>query len=514
MPLRNLILVLGDQLDASSRAFDDFDPTQDAIWMAEVEQESTHVISSKQRITLFLSAMRHFAQSLQIKQWSVFYTTLDAIGNSGTLAGELEKIILLKKPQKLIMVMPGEARVLTDLQNVATELQIRLEIREDNHFLCTLYAFQKHSEGRKQLRLEFFYREMRQKTGTLMNGKDPVGNKWNFDTDNRNSFGKEGPQALPQPTRFNPDEITKDVMQLVNHKFAHHPGSNSSFSWPVTREHALIALNEFIEHRLPYFGLYQDAMWEGEVWLFHSHLSCALNTKLLHPKEVIDKAETAYQQGQAPIEAVEGFIRQILGWREYVRGIYWTYMPEYIDRNAMQASAKLPEFFWTGQTDMACLRDAVELTLKHGYAHHIQRLMVTGLYALLLGVNPKEVHAWYLGVYVDAVEWVEVPNTIGMSQYADGGLMASKPYIASGKYIDRMSNHCKGCKFNPAESTGDNACPFTTLYWDYLNTHADTLAKNPRMVMQLKNLHRLSEEKRNAIAVQAIKHKRLIYASI
>ena len=352
---------------------------------------------------------------------------------------------------------------------------------------------------------------MRQKTGILMNGKTPAGDKWNFDTENRGSFGKQGPQHLPLPSRFEPDGITQEVMQLVNDKFAHHPGSISTFTWPVTREHALIALQEFVAHRLPYFGQYQDAMWEGEVWLFHSHLSCALNTKLLHPQEVIDKAQEAYLQGHAPIEAVEGFIRQILGWREYVRGIYWTHMPEYVDRNAMQATAKLPEFFWTGQTDMACLKDAIGLTLQHGYAHHIQRLMVTGLYALLLGVNPKEVHAWYLGVYVDAVEWVEVPNTIGMSQYADGGLMASKPYIASGKYIDRMSNHCKGCKFNPAESIGDSACPFTTLYWDYLNKHADALAKNPRMVMQLKNLHRLTEEKREAIALQVAKHKEAIY---
>ena len=513
MSLRNLILVLGDQLDAYSSAFVGFDPKQDAIWMAEAEEESTHVVSSKQRITLFLSAMRHFAQFLQAKHWPVLYTELDSPGNAGSLAGELEKAIHLKKPQQLIMVMPGESRVLTSLQAVASKHQLALEILEDSHFLCTLDAFKKHIAGRKQLRLEFFYREMRQKTGVLMDGKNPVGDKWNFDTENRGSFGKQGPKDLPQPSRFPNDKITQDVMQLVNQKFAHHPGSISTFGWPVTREHALVALDEFIAHRLPYFGQYQDAMWEGEVWLYHSHLSCALNTKLLHPKEVINKAQEAFLQGQAPIEAVEGFIRQILGWREYVRGIYWTYMPEYVDRNAMQATAKLPEFFWSGNTDMACLKDAIGLTLQHGYAHHIQRLMVTGLYALLLGVKPKEVHAWYLGVYVDAVEWVEVPNTIGMSQYADGGVMASKPYIASGKYIDRMSNHCKGCKFNPSESTGDSACPFTTLYWDYLNKHADTLAKNPRMVMQLKNLHRLSDEKRVEIAQQAHKHKQIIYES-
>ena len=511
MSLRNLILVLGDQLDAASSAFVGFDPKLDAIWMAEVEEESTHVISSKQRITLFLSAMRHFAQLLQAKKWTVLYTELDSQSKAGSLSSELEKTILLKKPQHLIMVMPGESRVLTSLQSVAAKHQLNLEIRDDSHFLCTPEEFKKHIAGRKQIRLEFFYREMRQKTGVLMDGKNPMGDKWNFDTENRGSFGKQGPTNLPQPSQFAPDSITHDVMQLVNQKFAHHPGSISTFSWPVTREHALVALDEFILHRLPFFGQYQDALWEGEVWLYHSHLSCALNTKLLHPKEVIDKAQDAYLQGHAPIEAVEGFIRQILGWREYVRGIYWTYMPEYIDRNNMDATAKLPAFYWTGKTDMACLRDAIGLTLQHGYAHHIQRLMVTGLYALLLGVSPKEVHAWYLGVYVDAVEWVEVPNTIGMSQYADGGLMASKPYIASGKYIDRMSNHCKGCKFNPAESTGDNACPFTTLYWDYLNKHSDTLAKNPRMLMQLKNLHRLSAEKKEEITLQAYKHKQAIY---
>ena len=511
MPLRNLVLVLGDQLDETSSAFIGFDPLQDAIWMAEVEQESTHVISSKQRITFFLSAMRHFAQSLKEKKWPVIYTKLDTKENAGSLAGELEKTILATNPQQLIMVMPGEFRVRTSLQAVAAKHQLNLEIRSDNHFLCDLAMFQNHISNRKQVRLEFFYREMRQKTGILMDGKNPVGNKWNFDVENRGSFGKKGPQDLPPPTRFIPDDTTREVIQLVEQKFSKHPGSISTFGWPVTRKDALVALNEFIEHRLPQFGQYQDAMWEGEVWLYHSHLASALNTKLIHPQEVIEKAQEAFFAGHAAIEAVEGFIRQILGWREYVRGIYWTHMPEYIDRNAMHATSKLPDFYWTGQTEMACLKDAIELTLEHGYAHHIQRLMVTGLYALLLGVHPKEVHAWYLGVYVDAVEWVELPNTIGMSQYADGGLMASKPYIASGKYIDRMSNHCKGCKFNPAESTGKDACPFTTLYWDYLNKHSSALAKNPRMLMQLKNLHRLSDEKKNQISIQAKNHKQAIY---
>jgi deoxyribodipyrimidine photolyase-related protein len=506
--LKHLVLILGDQLDDDASALSDFDPQHDAIWMAEVAEESTHVVSAKQRTTVFLSAMRHFAARLKARGWTVLYTHLDDPDNAGTLAGELEKAIVQTRPQGLVMTAPGEWRVLQSLREVARTHALDVEVRDDTHFFSTVRDFAEHARGRKQLRLEFFYRELRQKTGILMDGKKPLGDQWNFDADNRGSFGKQGPGLLPKPSRFEPDAITQEVMALVNQRLAHHPGSVASFGWPVTREQALSALTDFIAHRLPSFGLYQDAMWEGELWLYHSHLSCALNLKLLNPREVVAAAEDALRQGHAPLEAVEGFVRQILGWREYVRGIYWTHMPDYAERNAMQAHAPLPEFYWTGQTDMACLRDAITQTLAHGYAHHIQRLMVTGLYALLLGVEPKAVHQWYLGVYVDAVEWVELPNTVGMSQFADGGLMASKPYVASGKYIDRMSNHCKGCTFNPAESTGEKACPFTTLYWDYLIRHADTLAKNPRMLMQLKNMNRLTPQAREDIALQAQSHRR------
>ena len=501
--LRNLVVVLGDQLNLDASALADFDPAQDAIWMAEVMEESTHVTSSKQRSTLFLSAMRHFAETLKSQKWPLHYTRLDDAHNAGTLADELDKAIQTLHPQQLVMTAPGEWRVLQSLRGMAKKHHLPLEVRDDTHFFSTVREFAEHAKGRKQLRQEFFYRELRQKTGILMDGKKPIGDQWNFDEDNRGSFGKAGPGILPPPTRFEPDAITLDVMQLVNDKMAKHPGNLHSFGWPVTRTQALAALDSFIQHRLPSFGLYQDAMWEGEVWLYHSHIASALNLKLLNPREVVSAAEKAYQDGHVPLPAAEGFIRQILGWREYVRGIYWTQMPEYLERNQMQAHAPLPAFYWTGNTDMACLRDAITQTLNHGYAHHIQRLMVTGLYALLLGVDPKEVHAWYLGVYVDAIEWVELPNTLGMSQFADGGVMASKPYVASGKYIDRMSNHCKGCRFNPALATGDTACPFTTLYWDYLNRHVDVLAKNPRMLMQLKNLNRLSPEAREEIASQA-----------
>ena len=501
------MLVLGDQLDENASCLEGFDPQQDAIWMAEVGEESTHVMSSKQRSCVFLSAMRHFAQGLREKHWPVIYAFLDAPDNTGTLAGELDKAILQYKPQGLVMTAPGDWRVLQSLRSVALRHGLNLDLRDDTHFFSTVRDFAQHAEGRKQIRLEYFYRELRQKHQVLMDGKKPVGGQWNFDADNRSSFGKNGPDHIPAPTRFEPDETTREVMQLVNSRFANHPGSLATFGWAVNRTQALQVLADFIQYRLPQFGQYQDAMWEGEVWLYHSHVSCALNLKLLNPREVVAAAENAFHSGHAPIEAVEGFVRQILGWREYVRGIYWTQMPDYAERNSMQALAKLPGFYWTGDTDMACLRDAIGQTLKHGYAHHIQRLMVTGLYALLFGVHPKVVHEWYLAVYVDAVEWVELPNTLGMSQYADGGLMASKPYVASGKYIDRMSNHCKGCRFNPALSTGETACPFTTLYWDYLDRHADSLAQNPRMLMQLKNLNRLSDADRDAIRQQAQNHR-------
>ncbi len=505
--VRNLVIVLGDQLDYQSSAFYDFDPDQDVVWMAEVAQESTHVWSAKQRIAVFLSAMRHFAQDLLTRGLPVLYIRLDAADNQGTLALELHAAITQLQPVGLVLTAPGDWRVLQSLRAVAAEHQLSLTLRDDTHFFSTVRDFAAHAKGRKQLRLEYWYRELRRKHSILMDGNDPVGAQWNFDADNRESFGKAGPHNVPPPTRFTPDAISQEVIFLVNTRFATHPGTLNGFGWPVTRVQALLSLRAFVEQRLPLFGQYEDAMWAGEVWLYHSHLSCALNLKLLNPREVVQSAENAYHAGHAPLAAVEGFIRQILGWREFVRGIYWTQMPDYLERNALNAQAELPAWYWTGDTDMACLKDAIGQTLEYGYAHHIQRLMVTGLYALLLGVRPQAVHAWYLSVYVDAVEWVELPNTLGMGQFGDGGLMASKPYVASGKYIQRMSNHCKGCKYDPAQSTGVTACPYTTLYWDFLMRHETLLKKNPRMAMQLKNLSRLDDQVRKAISAQATVHR-------
>jgi deoxyribodipyrimidine photolyase-related protein len=506
-PLRHLVIVLGDQLDEDSSALLGFDPARDGVWMAEVALESTHVWSAKPRIAVFLSAMRHFADHLWARGFPLQYTRLDAADNLGSLELELTRAIAQFNPTGLILTAPGDWRVLQSLKAVAARSGLRLELRDDTHFFSTVREFAAHRKGRKQLRLEYWYRELRQKHGILMDGDGPAGGRWNFDADNRESFGKAGPQHVPPPTRFVPDAITRDVMASVDTHFADHPGKLATFGWPVTRAQALVVLEAFVTQRLPRFGLYEDAMWSGEAWLHHSQLSSSLNLKLLNPREVVRAAEDAYRAGHAPLAAVEGFIRQILGWREYVRGIYWTEMPAYLELNALEAREPLPAFYWTGDTEMACLREVIGQTLEHGYAHHIQRLMVTGLYALLLGVRPQEVHAWYLSVYVDAVEWVELPNTLGMSQFADGGLMASKPYVASGKYIQRMSNYCRGCRYDPAVSTGASACPFTTLYWDFLLRHESVLEAVPRMTMQLKNLARLDEPARAAITQQASAHR-------
>lgn len=500
--MRKLVLILGDQLDAESAAFEGFDPAQDAVWMAEVPAEATHVWSHPARIALFLSAMRHFAEALRARGWTVHYHATGSHPHA-SLAEALAASLASLTPESVILVEPGEWRLWGRLQAVCHTAGVGFEQRVDRHFLNPLADFETWMQGRKQPRLEHFYRLMRQRTGWLMDGKEPLGGQWNFDHDNRESFGREGPGALPVPLAFPPDAITRDVLATVSTQYPDHPGSLAHFDWPVTREEALEALDDFIVHRLPQFGQYQDAIWTGEPWLYHSRLSAALNLKLLNPREVCEAALRAQADGAAPLAAVEGFVRQILGWREYVRGLYFHRMPQYLEENALGAEQPLPGFYWTGVTEMACLRDAIGQTLRHGYAHHIQRLMVTGLFALLFGVKPREVHAWYLAVYVDAVEWVELPNVLGMSQFADGGVMASKPYIASGKYIERMSNACAGCRFDPGERLGERACPFTTLYWDFLDRHQARFADHPRLKMQLRNLARLDEAEREAIRQQA-----------
>jgi len=471
--------------------------------MAEVAEESEHVWSGKPRIALFLSAMRHFAQALREAGRPLHYTRLDEPGNPGSLTAQLQADIARLQPARLVMTAPGEWRVLQAMRAVAQASGLPLDIREDRHFYGSVRDFAAHARGRKSLRMEYFYREQRRRHGVLMREDQPEGGQWNYDAENREAFGPDGPGAVPPRATFAPDAITREVIALVEARFPAHPGALAQFAWPVNRAQALVALERFITERLPLFGRYQDAMWPGDPWLYHAHLSAALNLKLLHPREVVDAAVAAWQAGAAPLASVEGFVRQILGWREYVRGIYWTRMPDYGALNALQAQADLPAWYWSGDTDLACLRDTLTQTLSHGYANHIQRLMVTGLYALLLGVQPTQVHGWFLAVHVDAVEWVELPNTLGMSQYADGGLMASKPYVATGRYIDRMSPHCQGCRYRPDQSVGERACPFTTLYWDFLLRHETLLAANPRMALQVRNLARLDEGQRQAVRARA-----------
>lgn len=509
--VRTLVLVLGDQLDADASAFDGFDPATDQVWMAEVREESIHVWSSRIRITLFLAAMRHFANQLVSLGRPLDYVTLDDAANTGSLAGELTRALQRHQPQQLVMTAPGDWRVLQSLREAARQAGLTLEVRDDRHFFCTVREFAAFAKDRKGLRMETFYRMMRKQHRVLMNGEEPAGDRWNFDAENQQPFGPEGPGFLPERVGFAPDAITQEVIALVNRTFAEHPGSLDAFDWPVTREQALHALARFIEERLCDFGQWQDALWPDTPWLWHAHLSAALNLKLISPKEVVSQAEQAWRDGRAPLASVEGFVRQVLGWREYVRGVYWTRMPALADANALDAQQPLPPFYWTGDTEMRCLADALKQTLQLGYAHHIQRLMITGLYALLLGVRPTEVHEWYLSVYVDAVEWVEMPNTLSMSQFADGGAITSKPYIASGKYIERMSSgkYCADCAYRPDQRVGPKACPYTTLYWDFLIRHRARFARHPRLGAQVRNLDRLANDEVSAIQSQAdaLKHQ-------
>jgi len=502
-PLRSLVLVLGDQLDAGSAAFDGFDAAADAVWMAEVGEEAAYVRSHKARIAIFLAAIRHFRDALREKGLAVDYHALDHEGNRGSFATELDEAVRRLRPQRLVVVEPGEWRVEQALAAAAKTLGLTLDVRPDRHFLCSHQEFASHADGRKQLRLEYFYREMRRGLGLLVEGGKPVGGRWNYDAANRLSFGADGPGDIPRPLSFPPDDVTREVLRLVESRFADHPGSLDHFDWPVTPADARRALDDFVTHRLPHFGPYEDAMWTGQPYLYHSRLSAAVNLKLLAPRDAAAAVEKAYREGRAPLQSAEAVIRQFIGWREFIRGVYWRFMPDYEKANVFRADAPLPWFYWTGETEMACLREVIGQTLALGFAHHIQRLMVAGLFAQLLGVQPFEVHKWFLAIYVDAVDWVTLPNVLGMSQFADGGLMSSKPYAATGRYIQRMSNYCVGCRFDPAKSLGEDACPFTTLYWDFLMRHERPLRANRRMGFQMRNLDRLSRDDKAAIRKQA-----------
>ena len=499
---RNLVFILGDQLDSESAALADFDPKQDTIFMAEVAEESTHVWSSKPRTAFFLSAMRHFADHLRGQGFDVDYIDLGK-HKFTSLAAALDDAITRHQPKKIVMVEPGDYRVEQSLRAFCLTKKVDLAIREDSHFLLSRREFAEWSKSYKQLRMEFFYRMMRKRHAVMMDGDEPVGGRWNFDQENRGAFGKAGPGDVPVAPVFPPDKITKEVFSDIEKHFPGHPGSVEKFAWAVSRENALTALKAFIHGRLGKFGEYQDAMWTHEPYLFHSLISAALNVKLLNPREVIAAAVQALKKGQASIESVEGFVRQILGWREFIRGTYWLDMPGMREANHFKHARKLPAWYWTGDTHMNCMKQAIGQTLEYGYAHHIQRLMVTGIFGLLAETKPQEVADWYLAVYIDAVEWVELPNVAGMALYANGGRFTSKPYIASGAYIKRMSNYCTGCRYKPDVKTGPTACPFTTLYWNFLDKHEKSMAGNPRTSLMVRNITRMTDEARAAIRDQA-----------
>jgi deoxyribodipyrimidine photolyase-related protein len=500
--IRHLVLVLGDQLDHASAAFEGFDPARDRVLMIEAAGESTHVWSHKARSALFLSAMRHFADALRGRGWTVDYRVLGD-GDSEDLVDILAARLRRHVPRKLVLVEPGEWRLEQAIRALCERERVVLDQRDDLHFMISRAGFADWAKKYRQLRMEFFYRMMRERRGVLMDGGEPAGGRWNFDADNRSGFGRKGPGLVPPPLRFEPDAITRDVIAEVEARFAGHPGSTAAFDWPVTREQALAALSDFVEHRLELFGHHQDAMWTGQPWLWHARLSAAMNLKLLSPREVIAAAVAAWRERGLPLQSVEGFVRQVIGWREFIRGMYWLDMPRLRDANHYRHARALPRWYWTGDTGMNCMRAAIGQTLRHGYAHHIQRLMVTGQFALLAEIAPQQVEDWYLAVYVDAVEWVELPNVAGMALYADGGRFTSKPYVASGAYIQRMSNYCDGCRYSPSARSGEAACPVTVLYWHFLDRHEAEFAANPRTALMAKNLQKLAPAERAAISERA-----------
>lgn len=495
-----LRLILGDQLSPEHSWFARCDTEMHYVLM-EVRQETDYVLHHAQKIIAIFAAMRSFADQLRKSGHQVHYITIDDPANTHSVTKNLE--LLAKKYQANLIEyqQPDEWRVDQQLVQFEQISPVRVRCVDSEHFLTDRLTARTMFCGSKRWVMESFYRKLRRQYGVLMQDNEPVGGRWNFDADNRKPWKGEP----PAPADSRPQHDHRLLWQTIRDCGVQSFGEPNAehFRWPIDRQEALAQLNHFVTHTLPYFGDYQDAMHEDNPYLFHSLLSFALNTKMLKPIEVILAAEQAWHRGQAPLHAVEGFIRQILGWREYVRGVYWAQMPQYTESNALEQSTKLPLWFWTGHTKMNCLSVAIGHSLANAYAHHIERLMVIGNFSLLAGINPTAVHQWYLGVYIDAFEWVEAPNTVGMSQFADGGFMATKPYVSSAAYIDRMSNHCKQCQYNKKLRIGDKACPFNALYWDFYLRHQTTLSANPRIGMAYRQLEKMPLPEKQALSDQA-----------
>jgi len=493
-----LVPILGDQLSHNLSSLEGLSPAETRILMMEVWDEATYVKHHKQKIVLIFAAMRHFAEGLRAEGWQVDYVTLDAPGNTGSFTGEVARAVERHAPSEIRVTESGEWRVHQAMCEWEGRFPCPVSILPDTRFIASHAEFRKFAEGRKHLTMEYFYREMRRKTGLLMEGDakgnvGPVSGVWNLDSENREP-PKQGLRAPPAP-KFAPDAITQEVIALVGERFTDHFGDLEPFGWPVTRAQALEAAEAFFARRLGLFGPYQDAMVHGEDDLYHSMLSTSLNIGLLDPLELCQRAEAEYRAGRAPLNSVEGFIRQIIGWREYVRGFYWHQMPGLAEANELGAHRPLPDFFWTGKTDMRCLADCIRTTREDAHAHHIQRLMVLGNFCLIAGIDPQQVADWYLAVYADAFEWVELPNVAGMVLYADGGRLATKPYAASGNYINKMSNYCGGCRYKVSEKTGPKACPFNPLYWHFMDANRARLESNHRIGRIYATWDRMGEAK-------------------
>ncbi len=500
---RRLRLILGDQLNAQHSWYEEKD--EDTLYiMMECRSETDYVRHHIQKVVGFFLAMRHFAEALKKESHNVRYLKLDDPENEQSIAGNVRKFIEEYGVERFEYQLPDEYRLDRSLKELCEELDIESEAVDSEHFLAGRDEVEQTFEGKKQYLLETFYRKMRKRYDIMMedDGKTPVTGRWNYDEENRKSL----PEDQPIPEHLHFDRDVNDIVQLLEDQDVDTFGRIDSehFPWPVTREECLQLLDHFTEKRLLLFGKYQDAMTDRDYLLFHSKLSFAMNTKMLHPLEVIRSCVDAWQEEeQVDIAQIEGFVRQILGWREYMRGIYWAKMPAYAEKNFFEHEAPLPEWYWTGDTKMKCLHHAVNQSLDHAYAHHIQRLMVTGNFALLLGVHPDEVDEWYLGIYMDAIQWVEITNTRGMSQFADGGIVGTKPYVSSANYIHKMSDYCKDCHYNRKDKTGEKACPFNSLYWDFYDRHTDKLSNNPRIGMMYHTWNRMGDEKQEAILKRA-----------
>ena len=499
-PGLTLRLILGDQLNPLHSWF--ASPREDVRYvMMEIRQETDYVLHHAQKILAIFAGMRDLCRQLRAAGHEVTYLAIDDPHNRHTLSGNLLQLVETLGATSLEYQAPDEWRLDDELARLALASGVPVRRVDSEHFYTGRDEVARLFAGRKSWLMETFYRQMRLRYGVLLDAaRQPLGGQWNFDHDNRQPWRGQPPEPPDGRPRHDHSALWQAV-QAAGVRSVGEPEAEA-LAWPLNRAEALQQLEVFIDTALPHFGDFQDAMSSQASRLFHSMLSFALNSKMLGPREVVDRAQEAYAAGHAPLAAVEGFIRQILGWREYVRGVYWARMPGYAELNVLGHSTPLPVWFWTGHTRMRCLSLALGQTLQTAHAHHIQRLMVIGNFALLAGLDPQAVHRWYLGVYVDAFEWVELPNTLGMSQFADGGLLATKPYVSSAAYIDRMGDYCKGCAYDRKQRLGEGACPFNALYWDFFDRHAPTLQKNPRIGMAYRQLERMTPE-----ALQALRER-------